>query len=298
MRALKRDEKVHDALQLIVQKSIQACLTALTADESSTLTDEAIHDIRKQVKTVRSLLRLMRSDMGDHAYQHASRCLREANRPLSDTRDAKVIFATYNKLMARRNTLTAPRMRIQRTLEGRLRKARARVAGSTQTKRRIAQRLRTAEHLVRHCRASHGSWKNISRGVHNMYAKGRDAFETAAADKSDANLHELRKRAKDLLYTCTFLRKLGPLTRAMSADLKRFTDLLGAHRDLAMLQRASAARWLVRENSLREKIADMAAREQASLCNRAWRIGSRVYGSSPTAFVNRLHRAWKAWRRS
>jgi len=298
MRALKRGEKVHDAIRLIVQKSIHTCLTSLIGDKSSTLTDEAIHDIRKQVKVVRSLLKLVRSDMGDRSYRRANRCLREANRPLSDTRDARVILATYNELMDRCGTSAPARMRIQRTLEGRLRKMRARVAGSTQTKRRIAQRLRTAEQLVCDCRASHGSWKKISRGVRNMYAQGRDAFEIAAADKSDANLHELRKRAKTLLYTCTFLRKVGPRPRSMSADLKRFAELLGAHRDLAMLQRAAAPRWLVREGLLREQLAGLAARQQASLCNRAWRVGSRIYGSSATAFVNGLHRDWKAWRHS
>jgi len=131
-----------------------------------------------------------------------------------------------------------------------------------------------------------------------MYAKGRDALKMAAAEKSDANLHELRKRAKDLLYTCELLRKASPRARALFADLKRFTDLLGEHRDLAMLLRVMAAGRLVHEGPLGGQLAKLASREQTSLCNRAWKIGLRIYDEPAAAFVSRVHGDWKSWRNS
>jgi CHAD domain-containing protein len=106
----------------------------------------------------------------------------------------------------------------------------------------------------------------------------------------------MRKRAKDLLYTCEFLRKASPRTRALAADLKRLTDLLGQHRDLAMLQGAVAAGRLVHEGALHRQLVKLASREQASLCNRVWKIGLRIYDEPAAAFASRVHGDWKAWR--
>src|ERR1700737_1955581 len=99
MRALKRDEKVRDAIQLVVQKSTHASVALLSGIKGSTLTDEVIHDLRKQVKMLRSLLRLERADMGDLRYRRANRCLREASLPLSGVRDAKVVLTSCDRLM-------------------------------------------------------------------------------------------------------------------------------------------------------------------------------------------------------
>lgn len=296
MRALKRGEKVHDAIQLVVQKTTHASIALLSRGKGSTLTDKAIHDLRKQVKMLRSLLRLVRADMGDRRYERANGCLREASLPLAEVRDAKVVLSSCDQLMGRHDSLDTAHLRLQAELARRLEVSRVRVAAPPATRRTIAMKLQTVERLVTAWRTSHSSWRNLSHGLRTMYAKGREALKKADADKSDANLHELRKRAKDLLYTCEFLRRASPRAKCLSADLKRFTDLLGEHRDLAMLQHAVAARQLVHEGSLSRQLAKLASRKQESLLNRAWKTGFPIYEQSAAAFVSRVHRDWKAWR--
>jgi CHAD domain-containing protein len=175
MCALKSEENVHDAIQLVVERSTRASLALLTDGKSSTLTDEAIHDLRKRVKGLRSLLRLVRADMGDRRFRRANRGLREANLPLSGVRDAKVVLTSCNRLVGRFNALDVARMRLRKALERRLEEARVRVAASPRTRRIVAGKLRTAERVVSDWRASQGSWKNLSHGLRSMYAKGRDA---------------------------------------------------------------------------------------------------------------------------
>jgi CHAD domain-containing protein len=296
MRALKRGEKVHDAIQLVVQKNTRSCVALLGGHKGSTLTDEAIHDLRKRVKMLRTLLRLVRADMGDRRYEHANRCLREANLPLADVRDAKAVLSSCDRLTDRCDCLDTARLHLHERLARRLANARALVAVSPGTRGTITGRLRTAERLVTDWRASQGSWKSVSRGLRSMYARGRRALKTAAANKSDANLHELRKRAKDLLHTCEFLGRASARAKSLSADLKRFADLLGDHRDLAMMQHALSAGRLAPDDSLCRQLVKLASREQASLCNRAWRIGVRIYDEPPAAFVSRVHEDWQAWR--
>lgn len=297
MRALGRHEKVDDAIQRIVQKSTRASVTLLAGVKGSTVTDQAIHDLRKRVKMLRSLLRLVRADMGRSRYRRANRCLREANRPLSDARDAKVAVTSCDQLMRRSQSLDTVRGHVHERLARRL-EARVRVAASPGTRRIITGRLRTAERLVNDWHASQGTWKGISRGLRSMYVKGRDALRKAAADRSDASLHELRKRAKDLLYACELLRKAGPRARSLFTNLKRFTDLLGKHRDLALLQHMVISGGLVDEDAPREKLVKLTSRERASACNRALTLGLRIYHEPPAAFVTRMHRDWKTWRHS
>jgi hypothetical protein len=113
MRALKRDENVHDAIQLAVQKSTRASLALITSGENSTLTDEVIHDLRKRVQVVRSLLRLVRVDMGGRQFRRANRCLREANFPLSGVRDARVVLTSCNRLIGRCDASETARKRLE-----------------------------------------------------------------------------------------------------------------------------------------------------------------------------------------
>ncbi len=137
---------------------------------------------------------------------------------------------------------------------------------------------------------------DLSLGLRSMYTKGRHALEIATADSSDSNLHELRKRSKDLLYACEFLGKASPRARSAATDLRRFTDLLGKHRDLAMLQGVVTAGPRMTERSFRSQLVTLAAREAALLRNRALRIGSGIYDESAATFVRRVRRDWKTWR--
>ena len=56
------------------------------------LRDVSVHEARKQLKRARATLRLLRDGIGDTAYRRANQQLRDAARPLSGVRDAKVML--------------------------------------------------------------------------------------------------------------------------------------------------------------------------------------------------------------
>src|SRR5687767_14733400 len=64
------------------------------------LSDEAIHHARKELKRARSTLRLLREAVGRKAFERENAALRDASRPLSAVRDAKVIVRTIDDLIA------------------------------------------------------------------------------------------------------------------------------------------------------------------------------------------------------
>jgi CHAD domain-containing protein len=296
MRPLRRNEKIHDAIQLVVQTSTKVSVAWLTDAKAPHLKDEAIHDLRKQLKALRSLLKLVRADLGDWRYRRANRGLRDAGRPLAAVRDAKVILTTCNGIARSCESFDTEGKCMLTALERRLEETRTRIAAAAGTRSTIAGNLRKVEQLVTDWHPSHGSWKSLSLGLRSMYTKGRHALEIATADRSDSNLHELRKRSKDLLYACEFLGKASPRARSAATDLRRFTDLLGKHRDLAMLQGVVTARRRIAEKSFRSRLVKLAAREEAAVRDRALRIGLGIYDESAATFVRRVRRDWKTWR--
>lgn len=292
MRALRSHDSVHDAIQLDVRKGTQACARMLIGNMNRKLTDYAVHEIRTRIKQLRSLLKLVRSDLGEPRYQRTKRCLQQVSKPLAGIRDAKVMLSTCDRILQRWDR--ADRARLRTTLQRRLVSARLK---TSPTKRRLlAMKLVTAQRMLADWPESHAGWKSLSRGLRRGYARGRDALEIARSAPSDANFHELRKRAKDLLYTCAFLRKGSPHATSLLTDLRRFTELLGTDHDMAMLQRAAATDRLVRREPLRGHLCRLAVREQIALRELAFRIGARIYNAAPAAFTRRVHRDWKEWR--
>jgi len=292
MRALKRGDNVHQAIQLDIARGTEVCVKLLTDSTSTCLTDDAVHEVRTRIKKMRSLLRLVRPSLGESRYQRAKRCLQQASRPLAPIRDARVVLATCEGLMRRWGG--ADRASLDAALERRLEKA---LATASPTKRRtMARNLSRILGLTTELPAKQAGWSSLSHGLQRTYARGRKAFEAAHSSGSDAGLHELRKCAKDLLYTCSFLRKASPRATALISDLRRLTDLLGNAHDLAIVKRLASPRGPVHEVSLRRRLAESAARRQAFLRSQAWKIGSRIYDKSAHAFAKHFHRDWKKWR--
>jgi hypothetical protein len=63
--------------------------------------DESVHDARKAFKKVRSVLRLVRDEIGEKTYHAENRRFRNAARPLTEVRDAKALVEILDKLAER-----------------------------------------------------------------------------------------------------------------------------------------------------------------------------------------------------
>ncbi|MCW2993878.1 MAG: domain containing protein, partial [Conexibacter sp.] len=119
-------------------------------------------------------------------------------------------------------------------------------------------------------------------GSVRAYAHGVDALAVARRDMTPENLHEWRKRAKDLWYQQRLLRDAWPEVLKAQADAAdRLAKLLGDDHDLAEL-----AAQLPDEDVPLAAIAEARSAIQAD----AWRLGRRLYAEKPKAFGRRLGR--------
>ncbi|MFN8162877.1 MAG: CHAD domain-containing protein [Solirubrobacterales bacterium] len=257
----------------------------------------SIHGARKDLKKLRSVLRLVREDLGEDLFRTENRRYRDAGRLLSGSRDAEVKLQTVLELRRHFQAdfpygASGP---WTRTLE----RERDRASGATgsgpgpQVERARAA-IEEGRELIADWPLGADSWRLVRPGLARSYREGRRALRRTLADPSAENVHRWRKRAKDLWYQLLVLHDAWPDVLGATADqAHELTDLLGDHHDLAVLREDLTGRDAIDE---REAFETLIERRQAELLAAAVEIGARLYAEKPKAFNRRMRACWDAWR--
>ncbi|MFL5909308.1 MAG: CHAD domain-containing protein [Gaiellaceae bacterium] len=251
----------------------------------------AVHQARKEVKKSRSLLRLVRPALTASSYRRENRTLRDAARTVARVRDADVMVETVEALHERftgqlpARSFTTLRNRLAKDAE-RGRPRPGEIGGE------LVEALDEVAARVDDWPLDGASWSTARDGIATAYKRGRKAFATADGDPSAENLHELRKRVKDLWYQERLLRPAWPAVLGAQADeAHALADLLGDDHDLAVLAERlgedppTAATGAVIE-LIDERRHELLAQVRA--------LGRRVYAEKPKAFARRLRRYMRA----
>jgi CHAD domain-containing protein len=260
----------------------------------------AVHEARKDLKKLRSLLRLVRDQLGDGIYRAENRRFQEAGRRLSAARDAEVKLETLEGLQERfgeqlqgqglkpfHRVLTEERAATAEALEANV----GPVAES-------AMEIEEGRKRIRSWPLQANGWDLVGPGLVRLYRRGRRRFKEAQATPTAENVHEWRKRVKDLWYHLRILRDTWPAVVGPAADqAHELSDLLGDHHDLAVLaDDARTRRQLFGESGDAKVLLKLTARRQKELLRQAIELGSRLYAEKPKAFGRRLRGYWLASR--
>lgn len=295
---LKDGEPVPDGIRRIVRGEIDTALELL-GERSTGDRDEIVHDARKSFKKIRAVLRLVRPDFGERAYQRENACFRVAGKPLTQVRDAVVLVKTFDDL--------AESLADEASQAG-LRKARrALLADDEKVHRRVLDEQRAfADVAVRIASARErldewsleDDWYGLRAGMKQTYERGRQAFEQAGAERTVGSLHEWRKQAKYLWHQIQVLEPicstlLGPLADR-THDLG---DALGDDHDLAMLrQTLEEDRGQFGGSAVVSPLLKAIERRRGELQQKGLELGGQLYHDKPRVFVDRLTPYWRAWR--
>jgi CHAD domain-containing protein len=298
-----------DAYRLLAREPVGAgmkrVLTAQVDDgisqlrgEAGTEPAEAVHETRKDVKKIRSGLRLVRDEIGDETWRRENDHYREVARTLSSFRDAEILVEALDGLAERFGPEAEGRFdSLREQLEsenrvahddGSLERAMAEAAAGLAAGRgRIAQMPLEGD-----------GWELIGPGLHRTYRRGRKRLRAVEEEASVTNLHELRKRVKDLWYQ---LRLIRDADKHMLGDLADhahdLSDHLGDDHDLALLretvQRRRAA---FADPSDKRHLIEEIDQRRGELQFAAISLGERIYADKPKRFSKRLEKRWEAWR--
>src|SRR5262249_18753447 len=145
-------------------------------------------------KRVRAVLRLVRDELGEKTYRRENASVRDAARPLTEVRDAKVLRDALDGLAEHFAGEVRPKAfaAARAALEENRAAGRERVRKQDGAFADVAAALGKARRRARRWSVGHKGWPALRRGLRQVYRQGRRAQAAAAADPSVENLHEWR----------------------------------------------------------------------------------------------------------
>jgi CHAD domain-containing protein len=273
-------------------------------DDAEVAADEAVHEVRKDCKKVRGLLRLIRP-AAPALYKRENAAFRDAAASLSVLRDAEAAIETYDALLEHfRDNIDADALAPLRqaledhkaalasgaeALESQLERTRAALA---------AARERIPDWELPSDGGDDADWALIGPGLRKTYKRGSSALHDAYAEPGVEVFHEWRKRAKYLRYQLRLLRAAWPrLLKAMHREVKGLGDWLGDDHDLAVLEQVLRdADGLDPGNDPEQILLALAAQRSEQLRGEAYWLGQRLYAEKPKHLDHRMRRYWQAAR--
>jgi CHAD domain-containing protein len=286
---LETGETPKQGISRVAQGELDLTIGLLEAAPNGDGDADAVHEARKALKRLRALLRVSRPALDDARYRRENVVFRDAGRELSDARDAQVLVETLDGLLERfRDELprgTCSRLRDQ--LAAGAREAEAKKPASYDA---VLDSLSNARSRVSHwpLPAQNGRG-SLADGFERIYRRGRRARRHAKAEPSTENLHELRKRAKDLWHAAQLLEPACPAKmKRLSKQAHHLSDLLGDDHDLAvLLEYACQHPELLRSGEL-ELLQSVIGLRSRSLRRQAFAGAADLYRRKPKQMVQRL----------
>lgn len=294
--ALKEDEPLAEGMRRIAAGRAEQALERLGGSASEdTAAAKAIHGARKDMKKLRTLLRLLRDELPKKVYATEKGRYRDAARKLSGSRDAEVKAGTLDALAERAEGLPEEAVETWRQILDSDRKAATGTVRGQEAMAEAIELIETGRDRIERWQLEEDPWKAVGGAFTRIYRRGRVALRATEADPTEDNFHEWRKRAKDLRYGLELLSGAwsGPL-RATAVEADRLTELIGDHHDLAVLREDLHQRRLGEEETRRLEAAIVARQEE--LAAAAFDLGRRLYAERPKDLSRRLRRYWRAWR--
>jgi CHAD domain-containing protein len=135
----------------------------------------------------------------------------------------------------------------------------------------------------------------LEPGLRRIYRRGRKAMRRAQGDPRDENLHEWRKRVKDLWHAEQIVRSAAPKKlKKLAKRTHTLSDLLGDDHDLAELRLAVEQRPESFDDHVGQ-LAQMAVidRRRDQLQRQAFGLGEKLYRRRPKRFVKAIVRGWR-----
>jgi CHAD domain-containing protein len=284
-------------MKRIVLARVDNALGELHGEAGSEPAD-AIHEARKDVKKTRAAIRLVRTQLGDDLYRRENQHYRDIGRELSESRDAEVLIETLDLLCERfgeptRERYAPLRARFEQQLQS------IREDGSQQrAMAAAASALAEGRGRIETWPLDGDGWQLIGPGLHRTYRRGRKRLRDVEEEPSVTNLHEWRKRVKDLWYQLRLVRNAEPeLIGHQIRDADDLADHLGDDHDLALLREAAAKLPQGFESAGDQRLlSELIDRRRGELRFAATSLGGRVYREKPKRYVKSLEQRWRAWR--
>ena len=296
----RRKEAIPEGVRRIVREKVDESVADLLAQTHKT-PDQAIHDVRRNCKKIRAVLRLVRPELGERIFRRENAWYRDTGRALAGNRDAFVLCETLRSLGADSSAahigLQSAIENVSELLECERLSANGREAVRS-TMRSAADRMADGGSRIALWPLQRNDWNALGPGLHRTYSACRK-WRSRAEENNDAIvMHEWRKAVKHLWYQLRLFAhcwKSG--MKALCGDFEVLSLELGEYHDLAVLNETlrnhESSTELPREISL---ILEIVRRRQKRLRKSTLKGAVPLLLDEPEAFLGRMRGYWKLWR--
>ena len=287
-------EPVADGIRRVARGQLDDAREQLSAADDDSFA-EAVHATRKRLKRLRAVVRLSRDAIGEQTYEHENLVFRSAGRRLSAGRDAQVLLDTLDDISERApddlpEHIAAP-LRAQLEFERDVAQAALREDGTQE----VLGALDKARERVADWSFERDGFDALSPGLRRIYRRGRKRMRAAHEDPTPENLHEWRKRTKDLWHATQIVCDARPQRlQRFAKRAHKLSDLLGDGNDLELLRAyVDAHSQAVPHQPSRQALLRIIERRQDELRDKALKRGRKLYDDSPKRFARKIERGWR-----
>jgi len=295
---LENNETLGFGLKRIVLERIDKSIFDLSKNNGS-INDE-IHDCRKNFKKIRTVLRLVRSKIGNDIFRYENSFYRDSGKTLSDLRDSTVLIQTFDKLIGN-DDVDKEKFEFS-SFRNLLLEKHKQLNSNDNLQKDIINSLSTdiilARSRVFDWSFTGDNFKIILDDFQRIYEAGQTQMKNVLEEAIKENVHEWRKRAKDLWYSLRILSNIWPeIMSPLIIMLGSLTDLLGDTNDLFILKQEIMANEDTFDNTNQAReIINFINKQIIDFLREAKFIGRRIYSEKSAYFAGRMRNYYEIWR--
>lgn len=260
--------------------------------------DEAIHQLRKNMKKVRGALRLVRDVIGKNQYKEMNVAARDIARLGAQLRESNVRIETMNKLNAHFNQEITGQFypAITHKLKIEHNNLKSRLTEQENISKQIVQQLNEVKMDMEKLSIPEEGFDAFNDGLKRVYKRGLKAMKKVHIESTTENHHEWRKRVKYLWYQLRILKNSWPEgLKGYINELHELSNYLGDDHDLYDLRKKLHSNSYFAKNEMDIKQLDVLIDNFSNEKRYAARIlGEKIYAEKKKAFVNRIKTYWEA----
>jgi CHAD domain-containing protein len=309
-------ETLLKAIPRVARERIDRVIESLS--EKPQPSAESIHEARKNLKSLRALLRLARGSIDEEIRVRENLFFRDAGRSLSTIREPQALLEALEFFTKRRRGNSGSSTPKQTSIRAFTEKARREIERDLingvppGTLKNLLNGLREARRRTGLWLAGVGSGQEneweifVGNGLRQTYRKAKNLvwqFEVIGYETADdKDWHELRKICKALGYQLRLLKPIWPgMVVALGDQIDQLTDRLGDANDLSILRGKILSQpydpsEAHRSGETRRFFLQTLDRRKQKLHSEAFSLARLIYTEKASQFERRFRGYWQIWR--
>ncbi len=255
----------------------------------------SVHELRKNIKKIRGILRLLRHEIGRDKYHELNDMYREIAQKVAVLRDDTSQIELLESMQ-------------KQVDDGKINRAMSKAIRQVERKRKdefsefyrrnrhysVCYDILAVKEVVRELDFAGDPDYYILKSLKRIHKRARSAWEISGFLKTDEIYHYWRKQVKYLMYQMMILNIAWPdYFKAYISELNKLSGLLGKLHDLNLFnEHINEEKLIVLKPHQKKSLLKYIYRKRSTLKKRIEQVGETLFSESSEAFSMRIYDIW------